>query len=185
MPTTSRIGPGLPARNPSGHRPAIDTPTMDPPCTRSFLPEALMAASSPARADLVDIRWSGDGRVIHSGTVATGQFVERCSERPSALQVRWHFDTGSAVDFDGHYRLGTQEAQPLQAQCRGECPRYAGRQDRTGLLLNMRQQACRVHHADCDPARLNGEAAPSLIGRKCASEQTDCMRKWTVASCEA
>ena len=77
-----------------------------------FLAAALLAAVSGARAEIVDIRWSGDGRFMHRGTLAAGKFVEVCGMLPARTEVRWGFESGASLDFNVHYHVGKEVVFP-------------------------------------------------------------------------
>ena len=75
----------------------------------------LMLAGVPvARADVVDIQWSGDGRFTHKGAIAAGTFVEVCGKLPAGLAVRWDFEASTPVDFNVHYHEGKDVVYPSQ-----------------------------------------------------------------------
>ena len=59
-----------------------------------------------ASAEIVDIRWSGEGRFVHQTRVAPGEFVELCGKLPAGLKVRWKFASDTRLDFNVHYHLG-------------------------------------------------------------------------------
>ena len=75
----------------------------------------LMLAGVPdARADVVDIQWSGDGRFTHRGAIAAGTFVEVCGKLPAGLAVRWDFEASTPVDFNVHYHEGKDVVFPAE-----------------------------------------------------------------------
>ena len=65
-------------------------------------------------AELVDIRWPGDGRYLHQASIAPGKFVELCGKLPAGLRVRWDFDADRPLDFNVHYHLGKQVMFPFK-----------------------------------------------------------------------
>ena len=67
-----------------------------------FIPLALLAALPAARADVIDIKWSVDGRFAYEGTVAAGKFAEVCGRLPADTDVRWDFDASAPLDFNVH-----------------------------------------------------------------------------------
>ncbi len=77
-----------------------------------FIPLALMTALPVARADVVDIKWSGDGRFAHEGTVAAGRFAEVCGKLPAGTTVRWDFDASAPLDFNVHHHVGKEVVFP-------------------------------------------------------------------------
>jgi hypothetical protein len=80
----------------------------------ALLTAGLLAAWPLAQAEIIDIRWSADGRFTHSTTVAAGKFVELCGKLPAGQQVRWQFDAGAPLDFNVHYHVGKDVVYPVQ-----------------------------------------------------------------------
>ena len=75
----------------------------------------LLLATPPfVRAELVDIRWSGDGRFSHKGTVEAGKFVEVCGKLPAGLKVRWDFEASTPVEFNVHFHEGKEVVFPVK-----------------------------------------------------------------------
>ncbi len=74
----------------------------------------LVASVSGARAQVVDIEWSGEGRFMHKGTVAAGKFVEVCGKLPAGLRVRWDFEASTPLDFNVHYDQGNDVVYPAK-----------------------------------------------------------------------
>ena len=74
----------------------------------------LLTAMPVARAELVDIRWSGDGRFTHKGNIAAGKFVEACGKLPAGLKVYWDFEASTAVDFNVHFHEGKGVVFPVE-----------------------------------------------------------------------
>lgn len=77
-----------------------------------FIAMPMPAGVPDARADVVDIQWSGDGRFTYQGAVAAGKFVEVCGKLPSGLNVRWDFEASTPVDFNVHYHEGKDVVFP-------------------------------------------------------------------------
>ena len=77
-----------------------------------FIAMFVLVAAASAHAEVVDIRWSADGRFTHQGTIAAGKFVELCGKLPAGLKVRWDFDASTPVDFNLHYHLGKEVVFP-------------------------------------------------------------------------
>ena len=73
---------------------------------------ALLMALPEARADVVDIKWSGDGRFAHQSTVAAGKVAEVCGKLPAGTSVRWDFDVSASLDFNVHYHVGKEVVFP-------------------------------------------------------------------------
>ena len=73
---------------------------------------SLFAAHPAARADVVDVLWSRDGRFAHQSTVAPGKFAEVCGKLPVSSTVRWEFDASSPLDFNIHYHAGKDVVFP-------------------------------------------------------------------------
>ncbi len=80
-------------------------------CAR-FVVMLALGASAAARAEIVDIRWSADGRFEHQGLIKAGKFVELCGKLPAGLALRWDFDASTPVDFNVHYHLGKEVVFP-------------------------------------------------------------------------
>jgi hypothetical protein len=79
----------------------------------------LIAVLCSARAEVVDIRWSGDGRFNHDGTIAAGKSVEICGKLPAGTAVRWNFEAAPAVDFNVHYHVGQDVVFPFKRSAVG------------------------------------------------------------------
>ena len=62
------------------------------------VPAAL--AVTCARAELVDIVWTADGRFERSLPVAAGRFVEVCGALHAGQAVPWSFESDAALDFN-------------------------------------------------------------------------------------
>ena len=73
--------------------------------TSTLLLAALLPAHA-ASAEVVDIKWSGEGRFVHEARVAPGEFVELCGKLPAGLKVRWKFASDARLHFNVHYHLG-------------------------------------------------------------------------------
>lgn len=74
----------------------------------------LLTAASVAKAEIVDIQWSGDGRFQHSTSVPAGRFVEVCGKLAASVQVRWQFESAAPVDFNVHYHQGKEVMFPFK-----------------------------------------------------------------------
>lgn len=77
-----------------------------------FITPVLLTALPVARADVVDINWSGDGRFAHEGTVAAGKFAEVCGKLLAGTSVRWDFEASMPLDFNVHYHVGKEVVFP-------------------------------------------------------------------------
>ena len=53
-----------------------------------FITTLLFAALPSAHADLIEIRWSADGRFTHQGSIAAGKFFEICGQLPIGATVQ-------------------------------------------------------------------------------------------------
>ena len=82
--------------------------------SRILLALTLLSAASAAKAEIVDIRWSGDGRFQHSTSVPAGKFLEVCGKLAAGLQVRWQFESAARVDFNVHYHQGKEVMYPVK-----------------------------------------------------------------------
>lgn len=83
--------------------------------TWHLLTTALVLAAAPAaRAEILTIKWSGEGRFMHKTTVAPGKFVELCDKLPAGMKVRWDFEAHLALDFNVHYHVGKDVVFPFK-----------------------------------------------------------------------
>lgn len=71
-------------------------------------------ACAPARADVVDIAWSAEGRFEHRAEVAPGGFAEVCGKLARGAAVRWAFEAAGPLDFNIHYHQGEKVVFPVQ-----------------------------------------------------------------------
>lgn len=71
-------------------------------------------AGAPARADVIDIAWSAEGRFEHRAELAPGGFAEVCGRLDKGNAVRWNFDAGGPLDFNIHYHQGKQVVFPVK-----------------------------------------------------------------------
>jgi hypothetical protein len=77
----------------------------------SLLAACCLAGTNPgARADIVELRWSSEGRFSHQGLVAAGKYVEICGKLPAQLQVQWNFEASAPLDFNVHYHVSKEVA---------------------------------------------------------------------------
>ena len=77
-----------------------------------YIALAFFAAQPAARANVVDVLWSSDGRFAHQSTVASGKFAEVCGKLPVGTSVRWEFDVSWPVDFNIDYHAGKDVVFP-------------------------------------------------------------------------
>jgi hypothetical protein len=68
--------------------------------------------STAARAEIVDIAWSDDGRFERRMTVAPGKFAEVCGKLAKAQAVAWRFDADGPLNFNIHYHEGEDVRYP-------------------------------------------------------------------------
>lgn len=68
--------------------------------------------SAAARAEIVDIAWSGDGRFERRMTVAPGKFAEVCGRLSKADSVAWRFDASGPLNFNIHFHEGKEVRYP-------------------------------------------------------------------------
>lgn len=102
---------------------------------QALIGAALLAAILPAaQAQVVNIRWSVEGRFVHQGTVAAGKFVELCGKLPAGRQVRWSFDAAAPLDFNLHYHQGKAVVTPARL--------VQATQGRQTLLTKTEQDYC-------------------------------------------
>lgn len=72
---------------------------------------ALVAVPAWA-ADIVDIRWSPQGRFEHRAEIVPGRFVEACGALPPGTEVRWSFEGSAPLDFNVHWHEGRKVVMP-------------------------------------------------------------------------
>lgn len=83
--------------------------------TGHLLTTAVALAAAPASpAEIIDIKWSGEGFFLHKATVAPGKLVELCGKLPAGLKVRWEFNAGLPLDFNVHYHVGKDVMFPVK-----------------------------------------------------------------------
>ena len=112
-----------------------------------FIARPMLTGVPDARADVVDIQWSGDGRFKYQGAIAAGKFVEVCGKLPSGLNVRWDFEASTSVDFNVHYHEGKDVVFSVQAVRGGLGQGHPEHEGRAGLLLDVDQQVSRAGNA--------------------------------------
>ena len=81
-------------------------------CPALFIAMVLLTALPAARADVVDIKWSGDGRFARQSTAAAGKFADVCGKLPAGTSVRWDFEASTPLDFNVHYHVGKEVVFP-------------------------------------------------------------------------
>lgn len=81
---------------------------------KTFFVAALWLPALAAQAEIVDIRWSAEGRFEHRATVAPAKFVELCGKFPAALRVHWRFEANAPLDFNIHYHVGKEVVYAAQ-----------------------------------------------------------------------
>jgi len=69
---------------------------------------------APARADVIDIAWSAEGRFEHRAEVAPGGFAEVCGKLARGTAVRWDFESAGPMDFNIHYHQGKKVVFPVR-----------------------------------------------------------------------
>lgn len=65
-----------------------------------------------AKGQIVDIRWSNEGRFAHQSSVNPNEFVELCGELPAGTRVGWRFSASVPMDFNIHYHVGRDVVFP-------------------------------------------------------------------------
>ena len=75
---------------------------------------ALLATSSGAMAEIIDVAWSASGQYERTVGVAAGNLVEVCDKLPAGTKVGWKFEASSALDFDIHYHVGKEVTFPIK-----------------------------------------------------------------------
>lgn len=74
----------------------------------------LAVAGGIARADLVEIVWSGDGTQTLQRELAPGRFIELCGRLPAGATIRWSFEASGPTDFNIHYHQDREVVYPAQ-----------------------------------------------------------------------
>lgn len=78
-----------------------------------FLPLLLaLLGSAAARAEIIDIAWTEQGRFERRVTVPPGQFAEVCGKLARADAVAWRFDASGPLNFNIHYHEGKDVRYP-------------------------------------------------------------------------
>jgi hypothetical protein len=85
------------------------------PCLRAVLAMALLAATTLARSEVMDLAWTPSGSFERKLTVAPGQFAELCGPLAKGQSVQWRFEAGAALDFNIHYHQGNDVIYPARA----------------------------------------------------------------------
>jgi hypothetical protein len=101
---------------------------------KTFLLAALSFWTMVCQADIIDIRWSAEGRFEHQTTVAPTKFVELCGKLPAGQRVHWEFAAGVPLDFNVHYHVGKEVVYPSKLKA------VASAQDT--LLTRLDQDYC-------------------------------------------
>lgn len=71
------------------------------------------ANSSPAMADIVDLKWN-EGAFAHKSTIAPKKFLEVCGTLKKGEAVAWLFSAAASTDFNIHYHVGKDVVYPEQ-----------------------------------------------------------------------
>jgi hypothetical protein len=74
----------------------------------------LVGATAAARAEIVDIAWSPEGRFEHRFAVAPGKFAEACGKLARGQSVRWRFEGAAPSNFNIHYHVGEKVEYPVR-----------------------------------------------------------------------
>ncbi len=69
-------------------------------------------ATTPARAELIDITWDGQGSFQHTVQVAPGKFAEVCGTLTQGQTIAWSFTGSGALNFNVHYHEGKKVVYP-------------------------------------------------------------------------
>ncbi len=81
----------------------------------AFMASILLPSAAPmARAEIVEILWSGGGNFTQHTQVAAGKFVEVCAKLPAGLKVEWSFEASGPTDFNIHYHEGKEAVFPAK-----------------------------------------------------------------------
>jgi len=74
----------------------------------------LALVSVAARAEVVDINWTYDGRFGYEALLAAGGSVEICGPLSVADTVEWTLKSDTPLDINIHYHLGEDVVYPLK-----------------------------------------------------------------------
>lgn len=68
--------------------------------------------STAARAAIIDIAWTEQGRFERRVSVAPGKFAEVCGKLARADSVAWRFEASGPLNFNIHYHEGKDVRYP-------------------------------------------------------------------------
>ena len=81
---------------------------------KTFTPWALLLAAAAAQAEIVDLKWSDNGRFQHSTELAPGKFAELCGPLQRGQSVKWTFAADRPLNFNVHYHVGKDVKYPAK-----------------------------------------------------------------------
>lgn len=76
---------------------------------------ALVAAAmvgTPARAELINVQWDGQGAYERSVQIGAGKLVEVCTRLTRGQTIAWSFKSLTALNFNVHYHEGQKVVFP-------------------------------------------------------------------------
>ena len=79
---------------------------------------ALAVLAVHVRAEVVEIKWSRDGRSEQRLSVAPGGFVELCGRLNRGVNVEWQWTSTVPVDFNVHFHEGKDVEYPTRLEQR-------------------------------------------------------------------
>ena len=65
-----------------------------------------LALSCVSQAELIDVKWSADGKFDHTQSIAPGKFVEVCQPLAKDSFVAWQFNASAPLNFNVHFHQG-------------------------------------------------------------------------------
>ncbi|MEO8103587.1 MAG: hypothetical protein ABI790_13755, partial [Betaproteobacteria bacterium] len=74
-----------------------------------------LGLASPARAELVDLKWNGD-RFAHKASIAPKKFLEVCGKLKKGENIGWQFSGSAPTDFNIHYHVGKDVVYPAKRE---------------------------------------------------------------------
>lgn len=77
-----------------------------------LLAACALLATTPARAELINIEWDGQGSFQRTLQVAPGKFAEVCGKLSQGQTIGWSFMSPTALNFNVHFHEGKKVVYP-------------------------------------------------------------------------
>ena len=71
-----------------------------------------LALSGVARAELIEVKWNGEGKFDRTEAIAPGKFLEICEPLAKDSAVTWQFKASAPLNFNVHFHLGKDVVFP-------------------------------------------------------------------------